>query len=128
MKVKYVEKPDEGLVICIGEVGPHSLNEYIRLPYFISEEFRVLPTRYVGIAKCSEHDTFDVKVGRRVAYLKMMQKYSYTPINRLQKLLDALPALNLELGNSIDAIFTTNDVIGKSKAYIEICQISSADK
>ena len=70
MKVKYVEKPGEGLVICIGEVGPRSLNEYIRLPYFISDEFRVLPTRYVGIAKCSEHDTFDIKVGRRVAYLK----------------------------------------------------------
>lgn len=128
MKVKYVEKPDEGLVICIGEVGPRSLNEYIRLPYFISDEFRVLPTRYVGIAKCSEHDTFDIKVGRRVAYLKMMQKYALIPINRLQKLLDAIPALNLELEESIDAIFTANDVLGKAKAYVEISQIPANNK
>lgn len=52
--VRYIVKPECGMVICI-----------IKEDYF---------TSFRGIAKCSPEDTFNEETGKRIAYLRACKK------------------------------------------------------
>lgn len=83
MKVRYIVKEAEGIVVCLGEgtaldvakelgiINPKDFttDELIdTIPFLISD-------CYKGVARLSKEDTWNEETGRKVAYAKMKRKY-----------------------------------------------------
>lgn len=47
-----------------------------------------IPNRFVGVAKCSPEDVWDVEVGKRIAREKLLDKYHKALHNKQAKFLD----------------------------------------
>lgn len=83
MRVRYIVKEEEGIVVCLGEgtaldlakdlglinVRNFSIEDVVEVaPFLISESYK-------GVARLSKEDTWNVEIGKKVAYAKMMTKY-----------------------------------------------------
>lgn len=71
--VQYVVNEDKKVVVCITEV-------YLDTPMIESNSYsasfynEMYRERVVGIAKCSPNDTFDVEIGKQIAYARAENK------------------------------------------------------
>lgn len=71
--VQYVVNEDKKAVVCITEV-------YLDTPMIDSNNYsasfynEMYRERVVGVAKCSPNDTFDVEIGKQIAYARAENK------------------------------------------------------
>ena len=98
MKVRYIVKKDEGVVICLGqgtaldamkELGIFNYKEpdfdlVLSLPeYIISDEYK-------GVARLCDGDTWDEELGKEIAYQKMKRKYLRAKIKAIGRAVEHL--------------------------------------
>lgn len=72
-------------------------------------ETLLLKHKYVGTAKCSPEDTFDVEIGKKIARAKMREKYTRDKLKGINKFLDMLLSTADLLKNSFDAVINSYD-------------------
>lgn len=84
MRVRYIVKKEDGVVVCLGEGTALDVAKELKFidkkpdveeliniyPFLISDVFK-------GVARLSDEDVWDEDVGKKVAYAKMMAKYNY---------------------------------------------------
>lgn len=83
MRVRYIVKEEEGIVVCLGEGTALDLAKDLGLinvrDFSIEDVVEVAPLliseSYKGVARLSKEDTWNVEIGKKVAYAKMMTKY-----------------------------------------------------
>lgn len=93
MKVRYIVKKDEGVIVCLGEYasldvakdlgfipksGEVDLIELI--PYMISDTYK-------GVARLCEEDEWDENFGKEVAHSKMLAKYHKAKTKKIESIL-----------------------------------------
>ena len=93
MRVRYIVKKDEGVVICLGqgtaldamkELGIFNYKEpdfdlVFSLPeYIISDEYK-------GVARLCDGDTWNEEFGKEIAYQKMKKKYLRAKIKAVDR-------------------------------------------
>lgn len=99
MKMRYIVKKEDGVVICLGEdaafdfckdlgilnkntdLGDVKFTEVI--PFLISDTFK-------GIARLADDDTWDEQIGKDVARAKMFTKYNNAKAKKANALLASL--------------------------------------
>ena len=69
----------------------------------------LLNHKYVGTAKCSPEDTFDVEIGKKISRSKMREKYTRDKLKRIDNFLDMLTPLKELCEDSYDAIMNSYD-------------------
>ena len=98
MRVRYIVKKDEGVVICRGqgtaldamkELGIFNYKKpdfdiVLSLPeYIISDEYK-------GVARLCDGDTWDEEFGKEIAYQKMKKKYLRAKIKAVDRAVEHL--------------------------------------
>lgn len=88
--VTYKVYKDKGVVVCIipdcAFVAVQRMERYLKPHYEVSNHFRYLiKDKYVGVARCSAMDEFDVEVGKKVALLKAKKKRAKAINKAIQK-------------------------------------------
>ena len=83
-ELQYVINEEKKTVTCIAWDCENDLIEYLlkkssdsfTLDTLVQNyEKLLLNHKYVGTAKCSPEDTFDVEIGKKIARAKMREKY-----------------------------------------------------
>lgn len=49
-----------------------------------------MPNRFVGVAKCATEDTWDVELGKKIAYLRLREKVYRSFFNKARHYIDTL--------------------------------------
>lgn len=94
----FIVKEDERKVICIIENTKNDvlyfINKYLS---WIDKDMHTklckmikMPSTFVGVATCAPEDTWDEKIGRKIAYYKAKYKYVISFFKRANALIDEL--------------------------------------
>lgn len=85
MKVRYIIKPEEGLVVCVLTETRFGFTKFLETSglskrnavsnFRINKKAFELSSQYVGVARLQEGDTWDEEMGKKLAYHKAMFKY-----------------------------------------------------
>lgn len=93
MRVRYIVKKDEGVVVCLGELATLDLAKDLGfvpkngevdlielIPYMINDTYR-------GVARLAEGDAWDEALGKEIAYNKMIAKYLKAKTKKVESIL-----------------------------------------
>lgn len=108
LKEEYSVSKENRVVVCILNVAVDSALEYINRHFMQSnleiyytesnlKETIHMPTKFIGIAKCSEHDEFDIETGKRIARQRAMEKYQRSLWKHIRHIYDTLTAMMVEM-------------------------------
>lgn len=90
-------------IACVLEDTKNMFHKYIEDKLYIScwglpttnqavkfEEKLDMPNRFVGVAKCAAEDTWDVELGKKIAYLRLREKVYRSFFNKAKRYIDTL--------------------------------------
>ena len=78
-EVEFLEFPEKGVVVCklsgCGDIPVVRIEKYTRnkVDPYVYQRYTIDDT-FVGVAKCSPEDTFDLEYGRKLALIKAKSK------------------------------------------------------
>ena len=76
-EVEFLEFPNKGVVVCklsgCGDIPLTRIEKYTRNVVVNDPRYTIEDT-FVGVAKCSPDDTFDLEYGRRLALVRAKSK------------------------------------------------------
>jgi hypothetical protein len=83
MRVRYIVKKDEGVVICLGQGTALDAMKDLGIFNYKEPDFDlvfslpecIISDEYKGVARLCDGDTWDEKFGKEIAYQKMKKKY-----------------------------------------------------
>lgn len=105
---EYSVNEENGVVVCILNVAVDSALEYINR-HFMRSNLKIyytkynlketihMPTKFIGVTKCSEHDEFDIETGKRIARQRAMEKYQRSLWKRIRHIYDSLTVAMIEM-------------------------------
>lgn len=112
MRVRYIVKKDEGIVVCLGELATLDLAKDLGfvpkngevdlielIPYMINDTYR-------GVARLAEEDTWDETIGKELAYNKMMAKYLKAKSKKVESILKDIEATANDLRKVLETYTT----------------------
>lgn len=128
--VDFIVKEDEGVVIArfkdprqicerwVDKLEANSLNYIVSSQEYLKMYERIAKVR--GIAKCAEGDTFDLKIGKRIALsklkIKAMTSITKTYITFQEKLIDEVEKIDKYIVDGFDFL---NNESGRLNVTIE---------
>lgn len=88
----YVNK-DKRVIVCVIKNSTYNALDFVSksgLHFSMREEnyIRLMPTRFVGRAKCAPEDTFDEHTGKLIAFDRAKEKYDLSFIRAVDAMLD----------------------------------------
>lgn len=117
-ELQYVINEEKKTVTCIAWDCENDLIEYLlkkssdsfTLDTLVQNyEKLLLNHKYVGTAKCSPEDTFDVEIGKKIARAKMREKYTRDKFKAIDNFFDMLTPVFELFYDSYDAIIKSYD-------------------
>ena len=117
-ELQYIINEEKRTVTCIAWDCENDLIEHLlkkssdsfTLDILIQNcEKLLLNHKYVGTAKCSPEDTFDVEIGKKIARAKMREKYTRDKFKAIDTFLDMLSPMYELFKDSFDAIIKSYD-------------------
>lgn len=117
-ELQYVINEEKRTVTCIawncsGDLYEQLLkkveSDYIFRAIIDHDEQLLLKHKYVGTAKCSPEDTFDIETGKKIARAKMREKYTRDKIKALGNLFEFYEDLGTLLDDSFNALINSYD-------------------
>lgn len=117
-ELQYVINEEKKTVTCIAWECENDLIEYFlkkssdsfTLDTLVQNyEKLLLSPKYVGTAKCSPEDTFDVEIGKKIARAKMREKYTFDKLKVIDNFEDRMFSLCRLFDDSFDAVMDSYD-------------------
>lgn len=94
MQVKYIVKPEDGVVVCILSDTTYDVMVDMKLPldFFNTDMAEMFEIRdeFKGVARLAVEDTWDEERGKQIAYLKAYKKYLNAKAKVVTRLADEL--------------------------------------
>ena len=87
-ETKYYVNNDKRTVVCVLTCGEFSAMEFIENGGDFAPFVRkaIMPTKFIGKAKCAPGDTFDENVGKTLAFTRAKTKFDKSLINGVRML------------------------------------------
>lgn len=90
---KYYINEEKRTIVCVLESSPFDALDFVEksgLRFVFKDErhLRVMPTRFVGVAKCAPEDTYNEHIGRLIAFDRAKEKYDLSFIRAADSMLD----------------------------------------
>ena len=84
---RYFVNNEKKIVVCKLENCENSLNcDMNHKGWEVRDDFKI-PDSFIGKAKCSSEDVFDVEIGKKIAYKRAIAKLSTAKKKTLEKLI-----------------------------------------
>ena len=108
LKEEYFVNEDTGTVTCVLRSRKTAAMDYINKhfaqnnlgiyykAYNFNEKFH-MPAKFVGLARCSEHDEFDVETGKRIARRRAMELYQKSLWKHIRNIYDSMTVAKVEM-------------------------------
>lgn len=112
LKEEYFVNKDAGTVTCVlwsqkvaamDYINKHFMQNNLGIyyqAYNFNEKFH-MPAKFVGLARCSVHDEFDVEIGKRIARRRAMELYQKSLWKHISNIYDSMTAAMVEMEDKI---------------------------
>lgn len=108
LKEEYFVNKDAGTVTCVLRSSKLAAAEYIN-NHFMQNNIKIycasynfderfcMSVKFVGLARCSEHDEFDVETGKRIARRRAMELYQKSLWKHISNIYDSMTTAMVEM-------------------------------
>lgn len=111
----YYVNEEKGVVVCkLTDCWNGLVCDMCRKGWPVHPDFE-LRNEFVGKAKCSADDTFDVEKGKKIAFKRAYAKFVAAKAKALRSFQEENNRIHDELNNTIDKLLKTYDVTVERK-------------
>lgn len=108
----YFVNENTGTVTCVLWTTKMAAMDYINRHFMqgnlgiyhrgfnVNERFH-MPTKFIGTAKCSKNDSFDVETGKRIARRRAMELYQKSLWKHISNIYDSMTVAMVEMEDKV---------------------------